>query len=99
MESFFFDYLTSLANFWSGVFRFGLTQILIVVLVIWWLRRKRCGERGDDSCCNIWSFGTLGGCGGRRGPCCDNWHCCRDVGDEADPEADTEVEEAVADKD
>ena len=94
MESFFFNYFASLANFWGSVFRIGLPQILIVVLVIWWLRRRRCGER-DDSCCNIWSFGTLGGCGGRRGPCCDNWRCCRDVGDEAEAEA----EEAVADQD
>lgn len=99
MESFFANYLYSLVEFWGSVFRIGLPQILLVVLVIWWLKRKRCGrDDGDDGCCGFWGFGPrYRCCRAWSGPCCDERGCRRGACDqtEAETEAAADVEEAV----
>ncbi len=72
-------YLTSLAEFWGSAIRIGLPQILLIILVICWLRKKGRGEAWGDGCCRIWcckrggeegesawSDGE-GDCGGTRG--------------------------------
>ena len=75
-------YITSLAEFWGSAIRIGLPQILLVILLICWLRRKRCGESRGSACCRIRSCGRCGdgaertcreaaaGCGCTRGLCC-----------------------------
>lgn len=60
-------YLTSLAEFWGSAIRIGLPQILLVILLICWLRRKGCGRSFGRACCRIWSCGP---CGGRGEPAC-----------------------------
>lgn len=103
MEHLFFNYLYSLAEFWSFVFRLGFPQILLIVLVIWWIKRKRCGQGSDDGCCGIWSFGTRGCC--RQAPfydtCCRRRDaCCREEADEeVDEAADQATDETVEDDD
>lgn len=96
MESFFANYLYSLIEFWGSVFRIGLPQILLVVLVIWWLKRKRCGrDDGDDGCCGFWGFGTRYRCCRAQGPCCYERGCRPGACDQTETEAEAEVEEAV----
>lgn len=96
MEYFFFNYLRSLAEFWSFAFRLGLPQILLIVLVVWWLKRSRCGQ--DDDCCGVWTLGTRWGC--CRGPRSNNCCCRQDAGcEEAPEEAHEEAQEAVEDDD
>ena len=94
MESFFSGYFYSLAEFWSSAFRIGLPQILLIVLVVWWLKRKRCGQ-GGDACDTVWSFGTRCGCCCCQGPCCNDCCCRRGTCDQTAAEA----EEAVSDAD
>lgn len=105
MEHFFFNYLYSLAEFWSFVFRLGFPQILLIVLVIWWIKRRRCGQGSDDGCCGIWGFGPRGCC--RQAPfydtCCYRRAGCREEADEevdeAADEADQAADETVEDDD
>ena len=66
---FFSWYMTSLGEFWGSAIRIGLPQILLVVLLICWLRRKGCGKSCGKSCCWIWSCGS-GSCGDESGNCC-----------------------------
>jgi hypothetical protein len=56
-------YLTSLGEFWSSAIRIGLPQILLVVLLICWLRRRGCGKSRSKSCwfC-CWCCGDVSGC-------------------------------------
>ena len=71
----FFDwYITSLAEFWGSALRIGLPQILLVILLICWLRRRRCRKSCGEGCCRIWSWG----CWGDRaeGACCDRGDDC-----------------------
>lgn len=49
-------YLTSLVEFWGSAVRIGLPQILLVILLICWLRRKGCGR----ACCRIRSCDRFG---------------------------------------
>lgn len=69
LGDFFSFYFTSLAEFWSSAIRIGLPQILLVVLLICWLRRRRCGESRSKACwfccwcCGDASGCTTGGCG------------------------------------
>ena len=51
LGDFFSFYLTSLGEFWSSAIRIGLPQILLVILLICWLRRKGCCKSWckDDS--------------------------------------------------
>lgn len=91
-------YLTSLAEFWGSAVRIGLPQILLVILLICWLRRKRCGSSCGRACCRIWSCGRPGdraertccaaaaGCGCACGlSCCGMNDHAREVdGDDAD---------------
>ena len=51
-------YLTSLAEFWSTAIRIGLPQLLLVILLICWIRRRRCGKPVGRSCCWMWSCGS-----------------------------------------
>ncbi|MCY4400724.1 MAG: hypothetical protein OXE96_15500 [Gemmatimonadetes bacterium] len=94
---FFSWYVTSVGEFWSSAIRIGLPQILLVVLVICWLRRKGCGKSSDESCCWNWSwgFGSSGdesgssccpseGCGCTCGQCCCQAASHDDGGDGAD---------------
>ena len=71
LGDFFSFYLTSLGEFWSSAIRIGLPQILLVVLLICWLRRKGCGKTRSKSCCWIWSCGTGGGSCCGFGDTCD----------------------------
>ncbi len=83
-------YLTSMAEFWGSAIRIGLPQILLVILIVCWLRRKggagACGKR----CCWMWCCGRGGdddeGAGSDwAGDCgCTCGACCRRQGDEAD---------------
>ncbi|MDE2871742.1 MAG: hypothetical protein OXQ94_08670 [Gemmatimonadota bacterium] len=61
-------YVTSLAEFWGSAIRIGLPQILLVILLICWLRRQRCGRSRGSACCRIWSCGRCGDKG--------DWTCC-----------------------
>jgi len=81
LGDFFSFYLTSLGEFWSSAIRIGLPQILLVILLICWLRRRGCGKSGSrsccwtskrcsKSCCWVWSCGTGGG----------SWCCPEDEG-------------------
>ena len=69
-------YFSSLAEFWGSAVRIGLPHILLVILLVCWLRRRKCGKVRDDSCRWIWSWG----CGPRTrccAPgCCENCECC-----------------------
>ena len=60
LGDFFSFYLTSLGEFWGSAIRIGLPQILLVILLICWLRRKGSGKSCSKSCCWIWSCGTGG---------------------------------------
>ena len=62
-------YFSSLAEFWGSAIRVGLPQILLVILLVCWLRRRRCGK-GRRSCCRGWSWGC-----GPRIRCCEPG-CC-----------------------
>lgn len=62
-------YITSLAEFWGSAFRIGLPQILLVILLICWLRRKGCGKSCGSACCRIRSCGRCRDAAGR--PCCE----------------------------
>ncbi|MDE2804908.1 MAG: hypothetical protein OXN18_07155 [Gemmatimonadota bacterium] len=95
LGDFFSFYLTSLGEFWSSAIRIGLPQILLVILLICWLRRKGSGKSCSKSCCWIWSCGTGGsswccpedeGCGCTCGAC---W--CQTRKDDA-TEADADEE-------
>lgn len=68
LGDFFSLYLTSLGEFWISAIRIGLPQILLVVLLICWLRRRGCGKSRSKSCwfccwcCGDASGRTSGGC-------------------------------------
>ena len=95
-------YMTSMGEFWGSSLRIGLPQILLVILVICWLRRKRCGKACGKKCCWIWSCGSCdeeeqsaccdwaGDCGCTCGLC-----CCQQGGgmDEDDEDHDDEDHE------
>ena len=72
-------YLNSLAQFWGTAIRIGLPQILLVILIICWLRRRRCGragaKSGGKSCCWAWICGYDDDC--CRPPECDSTGGCR----------------------
>ncbi len=68
-------YLTSLADFWSSAIRIGLPQILLVMLLICWMRKRRCG-RGADGCCGDWCS-WMSSCGRDDRGCCDHPECPR----------------------
>ena len=72
-------YMTSLADFWGSAIRIGLLQILLIVLLIWWLRRKGAGSCGEW-CRRLWSCGE------------DEESCCRRRA-EADAEVEEDDEE------
>ena len=79
---FFSWYFSSLAEFWGMAIRIGLPQILLVVLLICWLRRRGCGRSGGKSCCWIWSCGRDDdgwSCGAPQCGCACG--CCRRAGD------------------
>lgn len=63
LGDFFSFYLTSLGEFWSSAIRIGLPQILLVVLLICWLRRRGCGKSRSKACwfC-CWCCGDASGC-------------------------------------
>lgn len=73
-------YLTSLAEFWGTAIRIGLPQLLLVILLICWIRRGRCGKSAGKSCCWMWSCGSGSGSGCERSepaPCgCTCGSCC-----------------------
>ena len=74
-------YLNSLAQFWGTAIRIGLPQILLVILIICWLRRKRCGKTAakssGKSCCWAWTCGYDGDCWFCRTPECGSTGGCR----------------------
>ncbi len=68
-------YLESLATFWSSALRIGLPQIVLLVLLACWLRR-RCCEKSRRRCGRGWEGGEgrgrrprYPGCGCTRGCC------------------------------
>ncbi len=75
-------YITSLGEFWSSAIRIGLPQILLVVLLICWLRRRRCGESRSKPCwfC-CWCCGDASGC-------TDSGSCGAEDAGEADADQD-----------
>ncbi|MDE2875248.1 MAG: hypothetical protein OXU69_11950 [Gemmatimonadota bacterium] len=89
-------YMTSMAEFWGSAFRIGLPQILIIIFVICWLRKKGgskscgkgcgwmwCCKGGGDEEEGAWSDWE-GDCGCSCGSC-----CCRQGGEtDADDEGD-----------
>ncbi|MXV95559.1 MAG: hypothetical protein F4Y07_00110 [Gemmatimonadetes bacterium] len=90
-------YLNSLAQFWGTAIRIGLPQILLVILLICWIRRKRCGKpaagSSGKSCCWMWTCGCDGDCWFCRPPesgCTCRWRCCEGAGPQ---DADEEEEE------
>ncbi len=82
MLDFFSSYLTSLAEFWGTAIRIGLPQLVLVLLLICWIRRRRCGQAaGGDagkSCCATWSWGMGCGpsCGCKAAACGCTCGCC-----------------------
>ena len=81
-------YLTSMAEFWGSAFRIGLPQILLIILVICWLRKKGSGKAWGKGCCWMWCCKR----GGEEGECAwSDWEgdcactcgscCCRQGGD------------------
>lgn len=92
-------YMTSLAEFWGSAIRIGLPQILLIILVICWLRKKGEAKSGGKGCCWLWSCGWsdeeeedcdwAGGCECRCGRCC----CERAGGTDGDDEGDTSGDE------
>lgn len=99
MPDLFSWYVNSLAEFWGSALRIGLPQILLVILLICWLRRKRCGKRCGRGCCRVWSFGCCGddsrgscsvaadGCASNCGMC-----CCRRTDPEHEGDEDLQDE-------
>ena len=92
LSDFFGWYMTSVAEFWGSAIRIGFPQILLVVLLICWLRRKGCGKSCGKSCCWIWSCGSCdedlasdccstGDCGCTCGGCCCQRGPAEDAGD------------------
>lgn len=51
-------YFNSLAEFWGTAIRIGLPQILLVILLVCWLRRRCCGKSGGKSCGWMWTCGS-----------------------------------------
>ncbi|MYA63096.1 MAG: hypothetical protein F4139_07245 [Gemmatimonadetes bacterium] len=47
-------YMTSLAEFWGSAFRIGLPQILIIILLICWLRKKGGSKSWGKRCGWMW---------------------------------------------
>lgn len=107
---FFSWYFDALVDFWGGVLRLGLPQIVLLILILMWLRRARCrkacDESDEESCGWFWS----GGWGGRG--CC-RWGCgytCRQrgsngeggcdkgAGAEAEVEAEAETQAEVVEE-
>jgi len=84
LESLFVAYFNSLASFWGAVFRVGPLQILLIVLLIVWLKRRRCGKWAN-SCC--WSFGTDSSCWCGK-ECCRERSCSDGDGEEVAAEAE-----------
>ncbi len=87
-------YLSSLAEFWGTAVRIGLPQLLLVILLICWIRRSRCGKSAAKSCCGVWSWGT--GCGrSESAPCgctCGGCRCqtgAGECGDDGDGDGDS----------
>ena len=83
-------YMTSMAEFWGSAFRIGLPQILLVILVICWLRKKGGAKGSGKGCCWSWSCGA--GDEEEESACCD-WagdcgctcgQCCCQQGGEVD---------------
>lgn len=81
-------YLTSLAEFWGSAIRIGLPQILLIILVICWLRKKDEAKSGGKGCCWLWSCGWSDDeeedCSdGSDDRTCTRDRCCRErAGDE-----------------
>lgn len=89
-------YLGALADFWGATLRLGLPHLVLLILILMWLRRGRCGKwRRGRSCCWAWRCGTGGWDGdsnesAARGCCCQ----CGDAADE--PEAEDGDEDGDA---
>ena len=103
---FFSWYFGALADFWGTALRLGLPQIVLLILILMWLRGKRCGKSREKSCCWTWSCGNDGMDGGSC--CCCRTECgctcglccCRTAGacdSAAEAEAEVEVEVEAGD--
>ncbi len=76
-------YLESLATFWGSAFRIGLPQIILLVLLVCWLRR-RCCEKSRGRCGRGWARdgGDGRGCCPKSSGCgCTCGCCCCQSGD------------------
>ncbi len=86
-------YLSSLAEFWGTAVRIGLPQLLLVILLICWIRRGRCGKTSGQSCCGIWTWGTgCGSCGNERAACgctCGRCPCQTEAAQDGDEDGDS----------
>ena len=95
MLDFISSYLTSLAEFWGTAIRIGLPQLLLVLLLICWIRRKRCARTAegasDKSCCGVWTWGT--GCSWcQAAPCgctCGGCRCQTEEAQGGDEDGDS----------
>lgn len=86
-------YLTSLAEFWGTAVRIGLPQLLLVILLICWIRRSRCGKSAGKSSCGMWRWGSgCGSCGGEPAPCgcnCGRCPCQTEAAQDEDEDGDS----------
>lgn len=88
-------YFTSLAEFWGTAIRVGLPQLILVILLICWIRRSRCGKSAGKSCCWTWSCGSGSGgcssCGNEAAPCgctCGSCRCQTAAAEDEDEDGD-----------
>ncbi len=79
-------YFTSLAQFWGSAVRIGLPHVLLLVLIVYWIRRRGCGDSDGNRCCWCW----LWTCGSKGATRCRTADCCRGEGgaDESDSVAE-----------
>ena len=99
---FFSWYVDSLAEFWGMAIRLRLPQILLLILLVCWLRRRGCGKSrgksGGKSCCWTWTCGCDGDCWFCKPPesecgCSCGCCCCKAGGAREAAEAAEAAEE------
>ena len=93
---FFVGYFGALADFWGTTMRLGLPHLILLILILMWLRRGRCGKWRGKSCCWSWGCGSGGWDGDHDDspPCGCTCGACRwqpaDAADEPAAEAHDE---------
>lgn len=84
------SYLGALADFWGATLRLGLPHLVLLILILMWLRRGRCGKwRRGRSCCWAWRCGAGRWDGDCDEPAARGWDsCCRSSDEPDEPEAE-----------